>query len=1347
MSLQLLENHPIADLAIRSFVLLIITAGVAFVCRRRSAAIIHRIWFLGFCGCVAIPIVALLSPGLTLPLSTMSQSNSSKAVISDAENDQTSMTSDVATSRISNPLPIADTPASSPVVWQDSSSIESSTRTISSIPNQPNPLPKATLPIQKEPLSFKAWMALIWCFGTVLIFLRLAKDFLSTQKSLRQCTKIDSEEWCLLRDDVTCQLGIQSNVELRLHPGAVSPMVAGFIRTVVLLPRDAQSWSFERRKQVLLHEFAHIRRRDVLTQLVATLVCAIYWFNPLTWWGAKQMKKLREIACDDVVITHTSDPKNYAQTLLDVAKEYRYRQQICTVAMSRVSNVEDRITAILDSNRLRTSFSRRTARLVGYVALSLTVLIGSLQLQVQANDETASQTGNASAVTNGVEDEIKTMAIRVVDEKGQPIPQADLHVSIWEFDDKRDFPNRDYATNDQGEVEIERPRRLRIMRIWPSKDGYVPLFVNFAKGTHQEGRLIPEEYEFQLQRGHRLSGQVVDESGNPISSAKVQVKAEVNEPAWGVEPKPMISTWLAEGDDAPVTDENGHWEITNAPGRKKGKDFEFRIRVTHPNFAGDQNWGEMQNRQGITTAQLRDGTARLTMQPGTAITGSITGPDGEPVTKGLVIWSDHPYIATGVNETPIDDTGRYETHRLAPGEYPVTVLAPGFAPRQQTIQVSQSLQEVNFQLEPGHPIRIQIVDQLGNAIPNAYVGIGEWRGTEAIYNEKHSNVPESGIPRRANDQGIYTWDWAPADGVQYRISAKGFDQKEVTLVAKPEAHQIQLESPITIFGQVVDAQTGAPVEKFQVIPVKAFRPDFYSTNFQAGSVAEGKNGRFKIEINSHGQTGNRYRVRIEADGYRTAFGQKSLAVGDPPLQESFKLERAPALLGIVQDQHGQLVNNFTVAIGTPTIATDFSLDRLDNSFGRAFQVEGKYEFQLSPTFEPRRIRVFNDDGFAEILRQPNEPIGIIKLQPWASVSGRLVQNGTPISNEWIYFSPTTKRALTDARFQESFSTKTDTNGNFSFDRLPPVQGTVRAYLGPWQDSVLTSSKSVPLDLQPGDHKKVSLGGQGTTLTGRVVATGRSNDDLSKQWSLNYLIRRDQDSSNSKDFKPLEASFLREQDFQSWLATQENYFVKLADDGRMWINGVEPGQYDLVIQLYEQPSGCLVETIGEKIFPVVVTAEQLTADSIELGDLEVECRRGPRVGSDMRAFEFTDADGQVRLVNDTPGRYILFHVWASWCQPCLASMPEVKSTVDQYSSDELIVVGLNVDEETSAAKSLAQTHEWTWAQNYLGSESDMMRQLAVSSVPAYYLIGPDGKLLGSANTWEQINGQLNSELRN
>ncbi|MEO1619288.1 MAG: TlpA disulfide reductase family protein, partial [Planctomycetota bacterium] len=227
---------------------------------------------------------------------------------------------------------------------------------------------------------------------------------------------------------------------------------------------------------------------------------------------------------------------------------------------------------------------------------------------------------------------------------------------------------------------------------------------------------------------------------------------------------------------------------------------------------------------------------------------------------------------------------------------------------------------------------------------------------------------------------------------------------------------------------------------------------------------------------------------------------------------------------------------------------------------------------------------------------------------------------------------------------------------------------------------------------------------------------------------------------------IDLELLKHDDFSKWRATKHHYFVKPSADGSIQIDGVPPGDYDLVIQLYEEPAGCLVETIGQKIVPISVDAATNIEPAIDLGEIAVECRSGPRVGSDMRAFKFIDASNRQRSVNDMKDRYVLFHVWASWCAPCIATMPTLKAKVDGLKESALTVVGLNVDEtdQQAAAKRMASEGDWNWSMNYLGSDSPMMRQLAVSSVPAYYLIGPDGKLVMSSNRWSDVQAKLDSE---
>jgi protocatechuate 3,4-dioxygenase beta subunit len=383
----------------------------------------------------------------------------------------------------------------------------------------------------------------------------------------------------------------------------------------------------------------------------------------------------------------------------------------------RQLTLEGRITAILSSSRSRAKRTTRAMRVFAAVAMVAAAFFGTCQLTSRAQDST----GHEADVTAATEESngARTMLVRVLDEAGKQISDAKIHVSIWEMEGVKEYANRHYITDEEGRSEVARPRHLRIMRMWPAKDGHVPLFVNFAEGKHEEGRLIPDEYEFRLQKGRRLSGRIVDEQGNPISKAKVQVRVMVDEPAWGANPDAIISTWLASGGNAAVTDSSGRWSINNAPAPpdKDKKDFEFRLQVTHPDFAGDTQWGELQQQQGITTADLRAGDATLTLDPGVALSGQVIDPEGKPVQNGLVVWSDHPYWAEGVNETQFDESGRFKTRHLAPGEYPITVLAPGFAPWRNTVDVYREIGDLNIQMKPGHPVRIQFVDLEGQPIP------------------------------------------------------------------------------------------------------------------------------------------------------------------------------------------------------------------------------------------------------------------------------------------------------------------------------------------------------------------------------------------------------------------------------------------------------------------------------------------------------------------------------------------------------------------------------------------------------------------------------------------------------
>ena len=143
---------------------------------------------------------------------------------------------------------------------------------------------------------------------------------------------------------------------------------------MVLLPAAAAYWPEERRRVVLLHELAHVKRRDYLTQVMAQLVCALYWFNPLVWLAARQMCVEREGACDDLVLAGGCKASEYAGHLVEIAGSFRRVPQMAAIAMARSPQLAGRIAAIVDASRNR--------RLRSPAALAILALIGSIAISL-----------------------------------------------------------------------------------------------------------------------------------------------------------------------------------------------------------------------------------------------------------------------------------------------------------------------------------------------------------------------------------------------------------------------------------------------------------------------------------------------------------------------------------------------------------------------------------------------------------------------------------------------------------------------------------------------------------------------------------------------------------------------------------------------------------------------------------------------------------------------------------------------------------------------------------------------------------------------------------------------------
>ncbi len=120
------------------------------------------------------------------------------------------------------------------------------------------------------------------------------------------------------------RLGLRRHFEIRSTPQLRVPAVLLLRCPVVLVPDGLiEALTHEQIKDLLCHELAHVKRRDIELGWVASLLLCIYWFHPAVWLANLNLRREREMACDDKVLYITrQEGRTYAATILRVAEAF-----------------------------------------------------------------------------------------------------------------------------------------------------------------------------------------------------------------------------------------------------------------------------------------------------------------------------------------------------------------------------------------------------------------------------------------------------------------------------------------------------------------------------------------------------------------------------------------------------------------------------------------------------------------------------------------------------------------------------------------------------------------------------------------------------------------------------------------------------------------------------------------------------------------------------------------------------------------------------------------------------------------------------------------------------------------
>lgn len=158
-----------------------------------------------------------------------------------------------------------------------------------------------------------------------------------------------------LRDTLrscAARLDVRRPVRLLESGRAPGPMTWGVRHPRILLPAGASHWPRARQRVVLLHELAHVRRRDAWTRLLADLAVAVLWFDPVVWLAARRLSAEAETACDDLVLAQGVRPSRYLHELVALAREMRPgRGPQAVLGMTGGRGFGRRAAAIADAGR------------------------------------------------------------------------------------------------------------------------------------------------------------------------------------------------------------------------------------------------------------------------------------------------------------------------------------------------------------------------------------------------------------------------------------------------------------------------------------------------------------------------------------------------------------------------------------------------------------------------------------------------------------------------------------------------------------------------------------------------------------------------------------------------------------------------------------------------------------------------------------------------------------------------------------------------------------------------------------------------------------------------------------
>lgn len=234
-------------------------------------------------------------------------------------------------------------------------------------------------------------MQFIWISGVFIIGSMIFISNTLFLKRIKKCSHIKDQNVLTILNDCKSLMKLSKNIYLVKTNVVKTPCVLNFLKPIILIPENClEECNLIHLKYVLLHELAHVKRKDIFINYIVSLLCILYWFNPLIWYGFYKMREDREICCDSLALSVLEEEEviSYGFTIINIA-EISLRAP-CLPAMAGIINKKSNIKRRIKMIKIfkKNSYRFSAIALVALLLVSVPFLTGATKTRASSTEET-----------------------------------------------------------------------------------------------------------------------------------------------------------------------------------------------------------------------------------------------------------------------------------------------------------------------------------------------------------------------------------------------------------------------------------------------------------------------------------------------------------------------------------------------------------------------------------------------------------------------------------------------------------------------------------------------------------------------------------------------------------------------------------------------------------------------------------------------------------------------------------------------------------------------------------------------------------------------------------------------